>query len=74
METLKYNDKNAVELKVNDNVRVSDIERLEDCNELKENAILIVSKLLDLESNYIEFICENKTYEFYGHRVIKINS
>mgnify|MGYP003647364351 CR=1 FL=1 len=73
METLKYNDQKGIELKVNDIVTVVDVNGLEDCDELKEGAVLTVTELLDLESNYIEFISNSVFYEFYGFRVIKIN-
>lgn len=67
-----YNDKEDVELSINDTVKVVEIDGLESCAELKNGSILTIIALLDLESNYIQFFSNGKTYEFYGHRVVKI--
>lgn len=74
MEAIKYNDREGIELRVNDTVTVVDVDGLEDCDELKEGAILTVTNLLDVGSNSIEFISNSILYEFYGFRVIKTNS
>lgn len=74
METIMYNDREGIKLRVNDTVTAVNLDGLEDCDDLKEGTILTVTKLLDLESNYMEFISNNILYEFYGFRVIKTNS
>lgn len=51
-----------------DQVVVLDVEGLEDCP-LRRGDVITVSKLLHLESNYIEF----GDYSFYGYRVLKLS-
>ena len=68
-ENIFCNDIDGNQLYVSDKVVMLDTDDLEG-DIAKRGEILIVSKLVDAESNYIEF--NNGKYGFYGHRVLKL--
>jgi hypothetical protein len=67
---LIFNDVNDNELKIGDKVACVDVDDLD--YPLPKGLILQVTELIDLESNLIEFKSIDKTYTFYGHRVLKL--
>jgi hypothetical protein len=69
--SLKYNDMYVNTLEVGDKVVMIDINDMID-NEIPRGTVLIVSKLLELDTNYIEFDSLGQKYSFYGHRVLKL--
>jgi hypothetical protein len=69
----KFDDKHGNELFVGNTVTIVDIEDLEEID-LALGDILHVTRLIDVEPNFIEFKSQKNgsLYSFYGHRVVKI--
>ena len=69
-----YTDIDGRILSIGDLVVVLDCEDLEGDIVPKRGDVVKVSKLVDAESNYLQFSGDLfTTYEFYGHRVLKLN-
>jgi uncharacterized Zn ribbon protein len=70
-----FNDVDGNELKIGDKVVCVDVDDLDHDDEYKliRGDVLEVTKLIDLETDYIEFKTNlNFFYCFYGHRVLKL--
>jgi len=65
---LIFNDMEGSELKVGDEVVLLDTDDLEDTT-LRKGLVMKVSKLYDVETNYIEF---DNYVGLYAHRVLKL--
>ena len=65
-----FNDVDGNELKVGDMVICVDVDDLD--YPMPRGLILKVTTLIDLESDLIEFKSFDKTFTFYGHRVLKL--
>ena len=69
--SLIFNDVDGNELKIGDKVVCLDIDDIE-AQIMSRGLVLDVNKLIDIESNYIEFKGINCHMSFYGHRVLKL--
>ena len=69
--SLIFNDVDGNELKIGDKVVCLDIDDIE-AQIMSRGLVLDVNKLIDIESNYIEFKGTDCLMSFYGHRVLKL--
>jgi hypothetical protein len=67
-KNMNCNDVDGNILNLGDKVVVLDAEDLEGIAP-KRGELLIVTKCIDAESNYIEF---DSKYAFYGHRILRV--
>lgn len=65
-----FNDVDGNELIVGDKVVCIDVDDLD--YPIPRGLVIRVTKLIDLESNLIEFKSFDETFTFYGHRVLKL--
>jgi hypothetical protein len=65
-----FNDVDGNELIVGDKVVCVDVDDLD--YPMPRGLVVRVTKLIDLESNLIEFKSFDETFTFYGHRVLKL--
>lgn len=69
-DNLIFNDIDGNELNIGDKVVTLDVNDLD--YPMQRGMILKVIKLIDIESNLIEFKSLSDTYTFYGHRILKL--
>ena len=65
-----FNDVDGNELIIGDKVVCVDVDDLD--YPIPRGLVIRVTKLIDLESNLIEFKSFDETFTFYGHRVLKL--